>query len=35
MGAIRPSQGRTLAVMQGCGDSQSFNVVNTLDLLRR
>ena len=35
MGAIRPSQGRTLAVMQGCGGSQSFNVVNTLRLLGR
>src|SRR5688572_17724188 len=29
-GAVRPSQGRTLAVMQVCGGSQSFNVVNTL-----
>ena len=35
MGAIRPSQGRTLAVMQVCGGSQSFNVVNTLRLLGR
>jgi arsenic resistance protein ArsH len=35
MGAIRPSQGRTLAVMQACGGSQSFNVVNTLRLLGR
>ena len=34
-GAVRPSQGRTLAVMQICGGSQSFNVVNTLRLLRR
>ncbi|MDN4055961.1 arsenical resistance protein ArsH [Massilia sp. YIM B02763] len=34
-GAIRPSQGRTLAVMQVCGGSQSFNVVNTLRLLGR
>lgn len=35
LGAIRPSQGRTLAVMQVCGGSQSFNVVNTLRLLGR
>jgi len=35
MGAIRPSQGRTLAVMQVCGGSQSFNVVNPLRLLGR
>jgi arsenic resistance protein ArsH len=32
---VRPSQGRTLAVMQFCGGSQSFNVVNTLRLLGR
>ena len=35
MGSIRPSQGRTLAVMQVCGGSQSFNVVNALRLLGR
>ena len=35
MGSIRPSQGRTLAVMQVCGGSQSFNVVNSLRLLGR
>jgi arsenic resistance protein ArsH len=35
MGAMRPTQGRTLAVMQVCGGSQSFNVVNTLRLLGR
>jgi arsenic resistance protein ArsH len=35
LGALRPSQGRTLAVMQVCGGSQSFNVVNTLRLLGR
>ena len=35
LGAMRPSQGRTLAVMQVCGGSQSFNVVNTLRLLGR
>jgi arsenic resistance protein ArsH len=34
-GAVRPSQGHTLAVMQVCGGSQSFNVVNTLRLLGR
>ncbi len=34
-GAIRPSQGRVLAVMQVCGGSQSFNTVNTLRLLGR
>jgi arsenic resistance protein ArsH len=34
-GALRPSQGRTLAVMQVCGGSQSFNVVNTMRLLGR
>ena len=35
MGAVRPTQGRTLAVMQVCGGSQSFNVVNTLRVLGR
>lgn len=35
LGAIRPTQGRTLAVMQVCGGSQSFNAVNTLRLLGR
>ncbi|MEM7605855.1 MAG: arsenical resistance protein ArsH [Myxococcota bacterium] len=35
LGAVRPTQGRTLAVMQVCGGSQSFNVVNTLRLLGR
>ncbi len=35
LGAMRPTQGRTLAVMQVCGGSQSFNVVNTLRLLGR
>ncbi len=34
-GALRPTQGRTLAVMQVCGGSQSFNGVNTLRLLGR
>jgi arsenical resistance protein ArsH len=35
LGAVRPTQGRTLAVMQVCGGSQSFNAVNTLRLLGR
>lgn len=35
LGAVRPTQGRTLAVMQVSGGSQSFNVVNTLRLLGR
>ena len=34
-GSVRPTQGRTLAVMQVCGGSQSFNVVNGLRLLGR
>jgi len=32
---LRPTQGRTLAVMQVSGGSQSFNAVNTLRLLGR
>ena len=35
IGAIRPTQGRTLAVMQVSGGSQSFNAVNTLRILGR
>lgn len=35
IGAMRPTQGRTLAVMQVSGGSQSFNAVNTLRLLGR
>lgn len=35
MGGIRPTQGRTLAVMQVSGGSQSFNTVNTLRQLGR
>ncbi|TWC11122.1 MULTISPECIES: arsenical resistance protein ArsH [unclassified Pseudomonas] len=35
MGALRPTQGKTLAVMQVCGGSQSFNVVNQLRVLGR
>jgi arsenic resistance protein ArsH len=34
-GAKRPTQGKTLAVMQVCGGSQSFNVVNQLRVLGR
>lgn len=34
-GAVRPTQGRTLAVMQVSGGSQSFNAVNALRLLGR
>jgi arsenic resistance protein ArsH len=35
VGAVRPTQGRTLAVMQVSGGSQSFNAINTLRLLGR
>ncbi len=35
IGAIRPTQGKTLAVMQVSGGSQSFNAVNTLRVLGR
>ena len=35
IGSLRPTQGRTLAVMQVSGGSQSFNAVNTLRLLGR
>jgi arsenic resistance protein ArsH len=35
MGGMRPTQGRTLAVMQVCGGSQSFNAVNQLRILGR
>lgn len=34
-GGTRPTQGRTLAVMQVCGGSQSFNAVNALRVLGR
>jgi arsenic resistance protein ArsH len=34
-GSIRPTQGRTLAVMQVSGGSQSFNAVNSLRVLGR
>lgn len=35
MGSIRPTQGRTLAVMQVSGGSQSFNAVNQMRVLGR
>jgi arsenical resistance protein ArsH len=35
IGGVRPSQGRTLAVMQVSGGSQSFNAVNALRILGR
>jgi arsenic resistance protein ArsH len=35
VGSVRPTQGKTLAVMQVSGGSQSFNSVNTLRLLGR
>jgi arsenic resistance protein ArsH len=35
IGSVRPTQGRTLAVMQVSGGSQSFNAVNALRLLGR
>lgn len=35
IGAVRPTQGKTLAVMQVNGGSQSFNVVNQLRILGR
>jgi arsenical resistance protein ArsH len=35
IGAVRPSQGRTLAVMQVSGGSQSFNAVNQMRILGR
>ncbi len=35
IGSVRPTQGRTLAVMQVAGGSQSFNAVNALRVLGR
>jgi len=35
LGAVRPTQGKTLAVMQVSGGSQSFNSVNQLRVLGR
>lgn len=35
LGAVRPTQGKTLAIMQVCGGSQSFNAVNQMRILGR
>ena len=35
LGAVRPTQGKTLAMMQVSGGSQSFNAVNQMRLLGR
>ncbi len=35
LGGVRPTQGKTLAVMQVSGGSQSFNAVNQLRILGR
>ncbi|NEN90474.1 MAG: arsenical resistance protein ArsH [Okeania sp. SIO3H1] len=35
IGSVRPTQGKTLAVMQVSGGSQSFNAVNSLRILGR
>nr|WP_239421331.1 arsenical resistance protein ArsH [Saliniradius amylolyticus] len=35
LGGVRPTQGKTLAVMQVCGGSQSFNAVNQMRVLGR
>jgi len=35
IGAVRPTQGKTLAVTQVCGGSQSFNAVNQMRILGR
>ena len=35
IGGIRPTQGKTLALMQVCGGSQSFNAVNQMRVLGR
>lgn len=35
LGSVRPTQGKTLAVMQVSGGSQSFNTVNQLRILGR
>jgi arsenic resistance protein ArsH len=35
LGAVRPTQGKTLAVMEVSGGSQSFNAVNQLRVLGR
>lgn len=35
LGGIRPTQGKTLALMQVCGGSQSFNALNQMRILGR
>ncbi len=35
LGGVRPTQGKTLALMQVCGGSQSFNSVNQMRILGR
>ena len=35
IGAVRPTQGKTLAVMQVSGGSQSFNAINQMRVLGR
>ncbi len=35
IGAVRPTQGKTLAVMQVTGGSQSFNAINNMRILGR
>ncbi|MEQ8824955.1 MAG: arsenical resistance protein ArsH [Filomicrobium sp.] len=35
VGAVRPTQGKTLALCQVCGGSQSFNAVNQMRILGR
>ena len=35
IGGVRPTQGKTLALMQVCGGSQSFNAVNQMRVLGR
>ena len=35
LGAVRPTQGKTLALMQVCGGSQSFNAGNQMRILGR
>jgi len=35
LGAVRPTQGKTLAVMQVTGGSQSFNAINNMRVLGR
>jgi arsenical resistance protein ArsH len=35
LGSVRPTQGKTLALMQVCGGSQSFNALNQMRVLGR